>query len=103
MKKLLIDISDVTEELNLKIFETTVKGRQVFECIFSSEDGSYGAKLSLENKIAALLFEGFNQIFIEDDTEYQTDKDENENDYKEIFERFFGMLQKKDKDYFKEK
>lgn len=101
MKRLLIDISDTVAELNLKIYETTIRNKQVFECIFKSEDGSYGAKLTLEEAMAALLFEGFNNIFVEDDTEYQTDEDKQKDVYKEIFEHFFNNLKKKDEDYFK--
>jgi hypothetical protein len=96
--KLLTYITDVVEDIDLKIYERTQEGKTVFDCYMIKLGNDYIQKITIEEKEAAILFEGFNQIFKEDDTEYQTDED-----YKsasDILNEFFGTLKQCDIEHF---
>lgn len=98
-KKLDIHISDTVEKIDLKIYEEDTNNKTIFT--FDIEDSRNNTKttLILEEKIAAILFEGLNNIFIEDDTEYQTDNIEDNID---DLEKFFEIISKNDMDFYGE-
>lgn len=99
MKKLDIHISDIVEKIDLKIFEEDIKDRTIFTFEFNDSRDNSEVVLKLEEKVAALLFEGLNHIFIEDDSIDEIKEDTPENT-SEIFENFFKILQQKDIEHF---
>ena len=106
-KKLDLHMSDTLNKIDLKVYEEEINHNILFtfDIFDSANDSKY--ILKLEEKIAALLFEGLNQIFIEDDTEYQTDEKKpspSPNALQEIsfktLEDFFEQLKGCDKKHF---
>lgn len=100
MKKLDIHISDIVEKIDLKIFEEDVKDKTIFTFEFNDSRDNSEIILKLEEKVAALLFEGLNHIFIESDDEEEVDIDTPEEDVASKLEMFFKILQEKDNEHF---
>lgn len=98
-KKLDIHITDTVEGIDLKIYEQKICNTTMFT--FNIEDSRDGQKVSFttEEKIAAILFEGLNNIFVEDDTEYQTDQDVETNNIEDL-NNFFKIIEKNDVKFF---
>lgn len=97
MKKLDIHISDIVEKIDLKIFEEENNDKTIFTFEFNDSRDNSKIILKLEEKIAALLFEGLNQIFIEDDSDDKVTT--NEKTF-ELLEKFFEILKEKDNEHF---
>lgn len=95
-----VHITDTVENLDLKIKmipSKENKDKVIFNCYVKDNETNKDFSLILEEKIAALLYVGFQQIFIEDGTEYQTDTKYNP---EEILQKFFTQLRKCDEEHF---
>lgn len=98
MRKLDIHISDIVEKIDLKIFEEDVDTKTIFTFEINDSRDDSKVILTLEEKVAALLFEGLNHIFIENDDEVEVDTADEKTF--ELFEKFFEILKQKDNEHF---
>ncbi|MGN1327604.1 MAG: hypothetical protein ACI4VQ_06000 [Clostridia bacterium] len=98
MRKLDIHISDIVEKIDLKIFEEDVDTKTIFTFEINDSRDDSKVILKLEEKVAALLFEGLNHIFIENDDEVDVDTADEKTF--ELFEKFFEILNQKDNEHF---
>ena len=84
----------------LSITKITNENKTIFTFEFNDSRDNYEIILKLEEKVAALLFEGLNHIFIESDDEEEVDIDTPEEDVASKLEMFFKILQEKDNEHF---
>lgn len=95
---LITHVSDIKENLDLKIYEKDKNGKTIFECYVTNENTGEEVCLTLGEKIAALVYVGLGQIFTEDDSEYQTNEPKKQAE--DILTDFFDYLNKCDKEHF---
>jgi uncharacterized protein YdcH (DUF465 family) len=101
-EKLDVHITDTVENLDLKIYEEETNEGTIFSLHINRLGEEKVTVLKMKETIAALIFEGLNQIFIEDDTEYQRDEDTvcKKQSTKDVLEDFFNILYQCDKEHF---
>lgn len=106
MKKLDIHISDIVEKIDLKIFEEDYNGKTIFTFEVEDSRDNSTTVLKLEEKVAALIFEGLSHLFVEADDDKDTNEEDDEEDIAidenplETLKMFFEMLNLKDKEHF---
>lgn len=97
MKRLIVHITDIVEKIDLKIFEDENgnKVNFIFE-INDTRDNSTSI-FKVEEKVAAIIYEGLNNVFTEVD---ETDEQSQTKNSLTILQEFFQTLQNKDKEHF---
>ena len=98
-EKLDIHISDIVENIDLKIYEKQEK--DITNFIFHIEDFRDKSEhiFKMEEKIAAIVFEGLNHIFVEVDENKSMDTI-NEDTSANILDTFFKILKQNDIEHF---
>lgn len=101
-----VHITDTVENLDLKIKITPSrenKDKVNFNCYITDLNTNKKSIITYEEKMAALLYVGFQQIFVEDDTEYQFVEHQTNTQYspEDILEKFFTHLKKCDEEHFR--
>lgn len=95
---LIAHVSDIKENLDLEIYESERNNKTMFDCYVTDLNTGEKVCLTLGEKAAALMYVGLGQVFVEDDTEYQTDEPKQEP--QDTLEDFFSYLNKCDKEHF---
>lgn len=101
----IVHIEDINNKLELKVFENkTMSDIDYLEFVMSEKNGTT-ISFGLEEKNAALLFEGLCQIFENDNSEYRRDCDacatrkNSTTEYNEL-DKFFEILEEYNEKYF---
>lgn len=100
-KKLDVYITDTINDIDLKIFEEEINEVTCFTLGVHKKKDNSRFILKVDEETAAIIFEGLNQIFVEDDSDYQRPSPEPDSPQEiDVTQVFFDTLKKCDKKHF---